>query len=101
MSGQKLKLTQEWTKTPRSKQTSFAKSHSIFLVCYYAGKWAGFTEARWSGQASLGRLGGRKGVWRKSEKLAQRDAERLGWELLLDIQSSTRQLMDVHGMGVE
>ena len=98
---QKLKLTHRWTKTPHFKQTSYASSHAIFLACYPGGKWLGFKEARWAGIASLGILARKQGPWRKSEKLAQQDAERLGWELLLDIQSSTKQLMDVHGVEVE
>lgn len=66
---QKLKLTQKWTKTPRSKQTSLARSHTILLVCHFGGKWMGFNKARWAGLAILGSLESKQGPWRKSEKL--------------------------------
>lgn len=92
----KVELTRKWTHTIRC--SSVAEWKGIKLLCYDRG--GGWGEHGWAGQASLGFID-REGPRRESAAAAQRDAERLAVELLLDIRDGAQAIMAEYGVKKE
>lgn len=64
----------------------------IFLSCYCYPK-SLIGRLTWVGMVSLGSIHSLEGPRRRSVELAQRDAEKLAEQLLLDIRDGVKQLM--------
>ena len=89
----KVELTRGWTHSIRC--SSVAEWKGIHLLCYdRGGAWG---NHGWAALVSLG-IVNREGPRRESPAEAQRDAERLAVELLLDIRDGARAIMEEYGV---
>ena len=87
----KIELTRRWKRKPHSR-SSDAVWKGIYLQCYHS------RPDIWVGHVSMGVVHKLTGPTRKSPAAAQRDAERLAVELLLDIRDGTKAIMAQYGV---
>jgi len=93
----RIALTKRWAnKQHPNHSTSCALWKDVYLTCVKS-VWA---ADEWTGIVYFGSFR-RKGGLRRSREAAQRDAERLAVELLMDIRDGAAAVMEEYGIGEE